>query len=898
MDIQDPMIQIPIYSLALFLVSVITFGLAIYAWTNRSVRGAKEFGLLMLASTFYITGYAMEIQMNTVSGVLFWLKVQYLGIATIPAACILLAVRLTNRDQWLASWWIRSLILVPAIILLFYFTNSLHHLFYTGIGEFIQGKNFNLLEIHKGPIYFFNLGFLNFSLLLSFILFSSNLRLGSVTRDQTIFMMAGSLGPWIGMLFYQLKFSNGLDTGPFGFLITAPLFAWGVFANQVVFLLPKARHSVYESLGDAAIIIDRENRMIDYNRTASVLLTGLERGSIGKKLEEILSSYPDLLIELGKSDQPNLQIRLRFGESSRTFILTRSSVLSKNLKHDLGWVIVLHEITDQVFLLDNLRESEEKYRLIFENTPVGLIHYDQTGKILTCNDRFVGIIGSSKEILTGLDMTRLPDQNIVEAVNQSLEGRLGYFEGEYHSVTALKITPVRAFFAPISGKDASILGGVGIVEDFTERYEGDKALRYRDQFEAMLVEVALQFLSTSPEEMDETFREGLAKLGQFCGVDRSYIFRFDFDKKLMTNTHEWCAPGITPEIDNLQNIPLEVAPYLMTTIRSSGIVYIPDLNLLGPEWETDRRILESQGIKSLIVVPIETHDEMLGFAGFDSVRDLRTWTKDEISLLHIIGRLFASVIKKKELNDSLIAARDRAEEANRIKSLFLANMSHEIRTPLNGILGFAELLQTEFKDPEVSRYAEIILSSGNRLLQTLSQILDLSRVESGKMELFIERVDVIQALDEVIFLYSPAAMKKGLFIQRDQLVGDMLLDLDDQLFRNSIGNLISNAIKFTDKGGVRITTLYEIIMGRRFGTIRIEDTGIGIPLKYQKTIFEDFRQVSEGSKRNYEGTGLGLSLTKKFVDLCGGTLEVESESGLGSVFIMRFPEKIAGTASH
>jgi PAS domain S-box-containing protein len=883
------MIQIPIYSLALFAAAILTFGLALYAWLNRSIRAAKEFGLLMLASALYISGYAMEIQMTTVEGVLFWLKIQYLGIAVIPAACILVALRLTNRDLWLRKWWIRSLLLLPVIILLFYFTNSLHHLFYTGIGEFSIGKDYNLLSIHKGPIYFANLIFLNLSLLLSIILFSSNFRSGNVTREQSIFMMAGSLGPWIGMLVYQFNLSKGLDTGPFGFLITAPLFAWGVFANQIVFLLPKARNSVYESLGDPAIIVDRENRVVDFNRSASVLFKGLDRGMIGKTLETIFFAYPELLAELLNPDHPRTQSRLRFGESIRTFILNRSVVMSRDHKHELGWVIVLHEITDQVFLLDNLRESEEKYRLIFENSPIGIMHYDQTGKILNCNEGFVRIIGSSKEILTGLDMSKLPDQNLVSAVNQSLAGKLGYYEGEYHSVTALKVTPVRAFFAPISGKDRKILGGVGIVEDFTVRYESDKALRYRDQFEGMLVEVAMQFLSTSVEEMNETFRDGLAKLGQFCGVDRSYIFRFDSDQKLMTNTHEWCAPGISSEIENLQNIPIDLAPKLISELKRSGIAYIPDLSLLGPEWEAERKILEPQGIKSLIIVPIETDEELIGFAGLDSVRDLRSWTKDEIAFLRITGRLFASVIKKKEVNDSLVSARDRAEEANRIKSLFLANMSHEIRTPLNGILGFAELLQTEFEDPVVSRYADIILSSGNRLLHTLSQILDLSRVESGRMELFIEKVEVNQAIDEVISLYSASAMKKGLFINTNPFEGGLTLDLDDQLFRNSVGNLISNAIKFTKKGGITISTLIENIKGKPFATIRVEDTGIGIPEKFQETIFEDFRQVSEGSKRNYEGTGLGLSLTKKFVNLCGGYMEVESEAGFGASFIMRFP---------
>jgi signal transduction histidine kinase len=268
------------------------------------------------------------------------------------------------------------------------------------------------------------------------------------------------------------------------------------------------------------------------------------------------------------------------------------------------------------------------------------------------------------------------------------------------------------------------------------------------------------------------------------------------------------------------------------------------------------------------------------------------WNKDEIALLQVLGHIFASVIKRKQANEELVLARDRSEEANRVKSTFLANMSHEIRTPLNGILGFAELLQSESEDSLVKKYSEIIISSGNRLLQTLSQILDLSRVEAGKIDLVIEAVNVNRAIDDVIYLFTPTANKKGLFIERQPGGVNMILKLDDQLFRNSLTNLISNAIKFTKQGGITISTAAEVVNGKRFGLIRVSDTGIGIPENYFDSIFEDFKQVSEGVKRNYEGTGLGLSLTKKFVQLSGGSIHVESLHGYGATFILSFPDPV------
>jgi PAS domain S-box-containing protein len=542
--------------------------------------------------------------------------------------------------------------------------------------------------------------------------------------------------------------------------------------------------------------------------------------------------------------------------------------------------------------LDNLRESEEKYRLIFENTPVGVLQFDVSGRITTCNDAFVKIIGSSREVLVGLNMLNLPDKKMVGAITDSLKGSMGYYESEYISTTASKVTPVRGFFAPIETKDKQIRGGVGIIEDFTEKYEADKQIKYREEFENILITLELEFLNTEIGQIDNTLNSGLGKLGSYCRVDRAYIFQLSADQLTMSNSHEWTNEGIEPEKSSLQGIPIDMMPKWMDAIRRSEVIYIPDLEKLSEDWQKEKELLDSQGIRSLIAVPIEIGGELLGFAGFDSVRELRIWNKDEISLLKVLGQIFASVIKRRESNEELVLAKDRAEEANRVKSTFLANMSHEIRTPLNGILGFAELLQTESKDPLVQKYADIILSSGNRLLYTLSQILDLSRVESGQLELVIEPVKVNRVIDDVIFLFSPNAKKKGLFIERQHGGPGMILRLDDQLFRNSLTNLISNALKFTNQGGITISTSIEISNGKRYGIIRVADTGIGIPEKFFDSIFEDFKQVSEGVKRNYEGTGLGLSLTKKFVQLSGGDIKVESMPGFGATFILSFPDPV------
>ncbi|MDD4645291.1 MAG: histidine kinase N-terminal 7TM domain-containing protein [Bacteroidales bacterium] len=885
------MLQIPLVSLALFLVAIVTLGLAIYALLNINVRGASPFCFLMVAFTFYIAGFAMELMTPTASGIIFWLKVEYLGIATLPCMCLLLAIRLTGEDRWLQWWPLKLYLLFPLITLFIYYTNSWHHLFYKSFGAICQVYTYYELVIDKGPWYYVNIVYLNLSMLISVILFTRKLKKDVVERQQSWILIIGASGPWIAHLIYLSGLTKGFDISPFGFLLTAPLFAWGVFRNYMVFLIPKARNYLYQSLVDAVLIIDNNKNLIDFNKTAGTLFKTLNRSVIGKPVSEFFTENPEVNELIESPEIQRTQVKLILGNVKRSFILTNSDVTSR-ADFKLGNIIMMHEITDQMFLLDNLRESEEKYRLIFENTPVGVFQYDISGKITTCNDAFVKLIGSSRKILIGFDINKLPDKVMVKTILDSLHGEVGYYEHEYESFTADKITPIRGLFAPISSKEGAIRSGVGIVEDISAKHLVEKQLKYREEFESILMTLELDFLNTEISEIPHVFNECLMRLGTFCKVDRAYVFCIDQAKGIMQITHEWQSPGLNPELMELKSLTISTIPRLMKDLYDCEIIYLPDLSLIPPDWDDERKLLELYDIQSMIVVPLKFGGELLGFAGFDSIREPRKWNKDEISLLKVLGQIFASVLKRQDANEQLISAKEKAEEASTAKSIFLANMSHEIRTPLNGILGVAEMMRKESEYPGIHKYSDIILTSGNRLLQTLSQILDLSRVESGKMELEIEPVNVDQAIDDVISQYINAARQKNLFMERQHGGEHFILNLDDQLFRNCLSNLINNAIKFTSQGGITISTAIEIVKDRKYAIIRVSDTGIGISEKNLVSIFEDFKQVSEGAKKEYEGAGLGLSLTKSFVELSGGTVRVESVHGFGATFILSYPAPV------
>ena len=230
------------------------------------------------------------------------------------------------------------------------------------------------------------------------------------------------------------------------------------------------------------------------------------------------------------------------------------------------------------------------------------------------------------------------------------------------------------------------------------------------------------------------------------------------------------------------------------------------------------------------------------------------------------------------------------QEASRLKSEFLANMSHELRTPLNAIIGFSEFLVDERPgslNPKQKEYLEDILNSGRHLLQLINDVLDLSKVEAGKMDLFPETFVLPAAVEEVCSILAPLASKKNITVKRKiaPAVGNVTLDL--QRFKQILYNLLSNAVKFTEDGG-KVEILAALHDGSWF-RLQVRDTGIGIKPEDIGKLFIEFQQLDAGYARRYQGTGLGLALTKKLVELQQGSITVESEPSKGSTFTVRLP---------
>lgn len=248
------------------------------------------------------------------------------------------------------------------------------------------------------------------------------------------------------------------------------------------------------------------------------------------------------------------------------------------------------------------------------------------------------------------------------------------------------------------------------------------------------------------------------------------------------------------------------------------------------------------------------------------------------------------ITELKKLSDEILKAKDEAEKANKIKSEFLANMSHEIRTPMNAIIGFSEQLSNTVRDQKQLSQINSIRSSGKNLLRIINDILDLSKIEAGKLEIHPAPVNIYALAMDMKNVFEQKVQEKGIYLRvvLDQNIPETVL-IDEARIRQILFNLIGNAVKFTDKGHV-ILSFQSLKFDNKNKNvdirIQIEDTGIGIPVNQHKLIFDPFSQQSGQSVIKYGGTGLGLSITKKLVEAMGGTISLESKVGSGSKFFV------------
>ncbi len=400
----------------------------------------------------------------------------------------------------------------------------------------------------------------------------------------------------------------------------------------------------------------------------------------------------------------------------------------------------------------------------------------------------------------------------------------------------------------------------------------------------------LRVISSAQTDVQPVFEAIAANALRLCDATFSTIFRYD-GSLIHLEALRNVSPEGTAAIRDAFPMPVGRGGASARAILTRSIVHIADVRE-DPEYAL-QGLSQAAEFRSILAVPMLHDGKPIG-AITVAGPEARPFPDKQIELLKTFADQAVIAIENVRLFSEIQDKTQQLEIANRHKSEFLANMSHELRTPLNAVIGFSEvLIERMFGEvnPKQEEYLQDILSSGKHLLSLINDILDLSKIEAGRMELEAQPFDLPAALDNALTLIKERAARNSiaLDVHVDPRIGEILAD--ERKIKQVLLNLLSNAVKFTPEGG-KITM--SAVMNGKSVEVSVADTGIGIAAADQETVFEEFRQVGTDYARKREGTGLGLALARRLVELHGGKLSLQSELGKGSTFTFTIPVRPHG----
>ena len=437
-------------------------------------------------------------------------------------------------------------------------------------------------------------------------------------------------------------------------------------------------------------------------------------------------------------------------------------------------------------------------------------------------------------------------------------------------------------------------GGGARVRDLEERLaeslEREKA-KDRALTEALEQQTAtseiLRVISSSPTDARPVFEAILKRAATLCEAQLGHLWLYAGGEQFRLGAGYGSRP------DHLQWIQQGLHRFGRPFFRESGpwrVGQILDVRNTEPYRRGEPfwiRTADHEGMRTLLGVPLVKDGRLVGSIAIYR-REVQPFTDQQTALVQTFADQAVIAIENVRLFKELAAANRELAAASQHKSEFLANMSHELRTPLNAIIGFSEILTDRMfgeLNEKQEEYLKDIYASGTHLLSLINDILDLSKIEAGRMDLEATDFHLPSAIDDALLLMRERAGRRGLSLERhvDERLGEVRAD--QRKVKQVLLNLLSNAVKFTPEGG-RIDVRAALVDGSV--EISVTDTGIGIAPEDQEVVFEEFRQVGKSDKKA-EGTGLGLALCRKFVELHGGRIWVKSQVGQGSTFAFTIP---------
>jgi len=501
---------------------------------------------------------------------------------------------------------------------------------------------------------------------------------------------------------------------------------------------------------------------------------------------------------------------------------------------------VIRDITTEKRQQEEIEESEARFRTLFyENTSVMMLIDPDTGEIADVNNAAIDFYGYTLNELCGMNISNiniLSAEEIANEIDNARSGRKQVFQFK-HRIKNGEIHNVEVFTGLVKLQSRPLL--YSTIHDVTEREKAINALRENEERLRLALSASKQGL------WDINLQNGTTNISP----EYAEMLGYSYD---------------TFSVDQYWEKNLHPDDYESTTKRFWGYI-----NGEYDDYKMEFRLrTKSDNYKWIL-----------------SRGKIIQWDKDN-KPIRMIG-IHMDISKMKQVETELLEAKEKAESSNRLKTAFLQNMSHEIRTPMNGIMGFSDLLKDEeLVEVERNEYIDIIHRNSRQLLRIVNDILDISRLDAGEIQIENQTFDLISLLKSEKQFFKKQAIERGLFLNTalNYKLNEIILYSDPVRIKQILDNLISNAIKFTKKGGITIGLKIE----NACYVVFVKDTGIGIPKKDNKTIFKRFGQIHTHLVEG--GTGLGLPISQKLATMLGGELTFKSEPNKGSVFKLSLPK--------
>ncbi|MCF8035052.1 MAG: PAS domain S-box protein [Desulfarculaceae bacterium] len=678
-------------------------------------------------------------------------------------------------------------------------------------------------------------------------------------------------------------------------------------AEEALALSERKYRELVENLNDAIYSVDLDGTISYVSATIEQILGYGPQELIGSKFTERIHTDDREVIEAAFQEVVNGELHPREyrmiaknGELRWVRTSSRPVFVDGNV---VGLQGTLSDITEQKHFEFDSREATLRQREAVRAANVGLWDWDLTTDKVRYSPEWKLQIGYKEhEISDEFEEWRSrvhPDdlQSTIKRVQQSIkdvskdhhaEFRFRHKNGSY-----IWVMTHGSIITDENGKPIRMLGSH---VDISERKKYEHELRRRVDFEQTILHISSEMAGVSGEMFDQAINHALAVVGEFTKSDRAYLFEFSEKPDLARNTYEWCAEGVESQINNLQKVNLpEELPYFFKRIMNLETFMINDVSSLPLEGELDRQHFQSQGIKSLIVVPMETAGKLVGFLGFDSVTHYQKWdSKDEVLLKYFVETL-NNIIERRRAEISRDEAESRLRQAQKMEAVgtLAGGIAHDFNNILAAIMGYAEIALDDIKEGKTNaREIESILEASNRAKRLVQRILTFSRrsdPEFKVLELNKEVVSASNLLQQTI----PKMIKIRLDLSNklDPVLGDPFQ------IEQILMNLATNARDAMPNGGtLSITTSQEAVKNQRcaictelfsgnYEIITVTDTGEGMDQDTLSKIFDPFFTTKEVDK----GTGLGLSTVFGVVNSHNGHITCSSEPGQGTTFRIYLP---------